>query len=105
MTIGLPLIRAAPCCSDTSGGKDVNYHCICLEDSLSLKIFTSDDMNLETGGSVWHAGKTSNTALQSWWTEVTETNFNFKIKKFFQIKPMIFTDNFFIYAYNPEIYD
>lgn len=64
MTIGLPLIGATSKCTDLSSDEGENYHVVRLSDIVSLKVFTSDDMNLETGGSVWHAGKILKPALK-----------------------------------------
>lgn len=63
MTIGLPLIGAVPVveavrCPEDGAHIAENIHSIRITDSLTLKVFTSDDINLETGGSVWHAGET-----------------------------------------------
>jgi hypothetical protein len=62
MSIGLPLIGAVPVdealqCPDDRTLFVENTHSIRITDAITLRIFTSDDITLETGGSVWHAGK------------------------------------------------
>lgn len=61
MTIGLPLIGAAPLnahLGHIGDPKDIqNCHHIRLSDTITLSFITTDDINLETGGSIWHAGK------------------------------------------------
>ena len=61
MTIGLPLIGAVHLNTQIShigGDKDErSCHQIQLSDSITLDLFTTDDVQLETGGSIWHAGK------------------------------------------------
>jgi hypothetical protein len=62
MSIGLPLIGAVPVdealqCPDDKTLFFENTHSIRITDALTLRIFTSDDITLETGGSVWHAGE------------------------------------------------
>jgi hypothetical protein len=47
MSIGLPFIG-------TNVSKDT--HDVVLSDSITLKVYTSDDTQLETGGSLWFAG-------------------------------------------------
>lgn len=64
MSIGLPLIGAVPIgealhCSDDRSLVVENIHSIRISDAITLRIFTSDDITLETGGSVWHAGEYS----------------------------------------------
>jgi hypothetical protein len=60
MSIGLPRILAVSNCSDPSGPHASasldNVHDVRLSESLTIKIVTSGDIGLETGGSVWHAG-------------------------------------------------
>jgi hypothetical protein len=48
MSIGLPFIG-------TNVQKDI--HDVVLSDSITLRVHTSDDTELETGGSLWFAGK------------------------------------------------
>lgn len=59
--IGLPLFQSAPACgSDFLDGSSLgSTYSVRVGGSLILKMFTSEDISLETGGSVWHAGKTS----------------------------------------------
>lgn len=64
MSIGLPLIGAVPVVRASQYPHDEelvveSIHSIRINDALTLRIFTSDDITLETGGSVWHAGKFS----------------------------------------------
>ena len=60
MNIGLPRILAVSNCSDPIGPHPSvsidNVHDVRLGGSLTIKIITSGEMDLETGGSVWHAG-------------------------------------------------
>jgi hypothetical protein len=60
MNIGLPRILAVSNCSDTTGphasASTDNVHDVRLSESLTIKIITSGEIGLETGGSVWHAG-------------------------------------------------
>ena len=60
MNIGLPRILAVSNCSDpiadhASVSID-NVHDVRLGGSLTIKIITSGETGLETGGSLWHAG-------------------------------------------------
>jgi hypothetical protein len=48
MSIGLPFIG-------TNVPNDI--HDVVLSDSITLRVHTSDDTELETGGSLWFAGK------------------------------------------------
>ena len=60
MNIGLPRIRALPDCPDPTGlyvpASVDNVHNVRLSESLTIQVITSDEIGLETGGSVWHAG-------------------------------------------------
>ena len=60
MNIGLPLILAVSDCSDPTDLNEPasvdNVHSVWLSESLVVQIITSDEIGLETGGSVWHAG-------------------------------------------------
>ena len=61
MTIGLPLIGAVhlntQSCHNIGDIDEQSCHQIKLSDSIILDFFTTDDIQLETGGSIWHAGK------------------------------------------------
>ena len=61
MTIGLPLIGAVSSTANRNSAEDdsgnSNYHDVRISSILSLKSVTTDDIELETGGSVWHAGR------------------------------------------------
>lgn len=60
MNIGLPRILAVSNCSDPIGAHASvsidNVHDVRLGGSLTIKIITSGEIGLETGGSLWHAG-------------------------------------------------
>ena len=61
MTIGLPLIGAVHLNTQSGHTRsdidEQSCHQIKLSDSIILDFFTTDDIQLETGGSIWHAGK------------------------------------------------